>query len=458
MGGTVSLSVVDGPSKGDRFEFTERTVVVAGRAADCVPRIEERARRLVSRHHCLFDVNPPDVRVRDFGSLNGTFVNDVSLGKRKRGTTPEDGAKLTFAEQDLRDGDVVKLGETVLRVNIVKPLEFAWEPARRPCTNCGRIADAGEGRGGEAICDDCRAAPDDLLDGLLARAAAGDQSLIGIADYEHVRELGCGAHSRVYLMHRRRTRELEALKLMLPEVSVEEKSRDGFLREIADIQALHHPNIVAIRQAGSASGMFYFLTEFCSAGSVQDLVSMRGEPLAVEHGIRIALQVLDGLSYAHTVVLGPDARGLVHRGITPANILLAGDGENQVAKLGDFGLAKAFDRTGLSGQSMTGEAAGTFGFMGRNQLLNYGYVKPDVDVWSMAASLYWMITGSSPRPVPAGADPILAVLNEPAVPIRERSPEIPARLAEVIDATLVEKPASRINTAPRFSEALRSAM
>jgi hypothetical protein len=458
MSGTVSLSVVDGPSKGNRFEFTERTVVIAGRAEDCVPRIEEGARKLVSRHHCLFDVNPPDVRVRDFGSLNGTYVNDVSIGRRKKGTTPAEGAKLSLPEQDLRDGDMVKVGDTVLRVNIVKPLEFAWEPTRRRCTGCGGVADTGEGRGGEAICDNCRAAPDDLLDDLLNKAAVGDQTLIGIADYEHIRELGRGGQGRVYLVRDRKTRELAALKLLLPEVSVEERMREGFLREIANIQALHHQNIIAFRQAGSAGGVFYFTTEFCTAGSVQDLVVTRGEPLAVDHAVRIVLQALDGLAYAHNVYLGPDARGLVHRDIKPANILLTGNDENQIAKLGDFGLAKAFDRAGLSGQSMTGEAAGTFGFMGRKQLINYKYAKPDVDVWSMAASLYWMITGRLPRQVAAGADPILAVLNEPAVPIRKRNPEIPTRIAEVIDTTLVEKPASWINTASAFSEALRSAM
>jgi eukaryotic-like serine/threonine-protein kinase len=458
MSGTVSLSVVEGPSKGKRIDFTERMVAIAGRAEDCQPRIEEGARKLVSRHHCLFDVNPPDVRVRDFGSLNGTYVNDVSIGKRNKGTMPEAVARLSLPEQDLRDGDVVKLGDTVLRVNIVKPLEFAWEPSTRQCAHCGGIVEAGEGRGGEAICEDCRAAPDCLLDALLNRAAAGDQTLTGIADYEHVRELGCSGQGRVYLVRHRMTGQLEALKLLLPKVSVEHTIRVGFLREIANIQALQHQNVAGLRQFGCAGAVFYYTTEFCTAGSVQDLVAARGEPLSVDHAIRIVLQALDGLAYAHNVVLGLDARGLVHRDIKPANILLTGNGENQVAKLGDFGVAKAFDRAGLSGQSMTGEAAGTFGFMGRKQLINYKYAKPDVDIWSMAASLYWMMTERLPRQVTAGADPILAVLNESAVPIRVRNPEIPTRLAEVIDATLVEKPASRINTASAFSEALRSAM
>ena len=62
---------------------------------------------------------------------------------------------------------------------------------------------------------------------------------------------------------------------------------------------------------------------------------------------------------------------------------LSGTGSDWVAKLGDFGLAKAFDRAGLSGHSVTGAAAGTFAFMARQQLINYKYAKPEVDVWPM---------------------------------------------------------------------------
>lgn len=457
MSGTVSLTVVGGPSDGESFAFTERSVTVAGRAEDCWPRIVERgARMLVSRHHCLFDINPPDIRVRDFGSLNGTFVNEVSIGKRDRGQSPEEGARRVFPEQDLRDGDLIKLGETVLRIGIEKPA-MRDVPTVMGCASCGAVTESG-GRAGELLCEACRAEPDHLLDDMLEDAAAGDPTLMGIAEYQVIRELGRGGQGRVYLVRDRKTKQVEAMKLLLAEVAVEPKRRQEFLREIENIQALHHRNIVGFRQAGFSNGAFYLTTEFCDGGSVVDLMKERGEPLPVREAVPIIVQALDGLEYAHTVFLGADARGLVHRDIKPANILLSGSGDSRVAKLGDFGLAKAFDRAGLSGQSMTGTIAGTVSFMSRKQLINYKYAKPDVDVWSMAATLYWMLTLCTPRVTPPGGDPIRAVLDEVAVPIREREPTVPKRLAEVIDAALIEKPPSAINTAAKFADALRSAM
>lgn len=457
MSGTVSLSVIEGATKGDRFQFTEPTVAIAGRAEDCHLRIQEAgSTNLVSRHHCLFEINPPDIRVRDFGSLNGTRVNDVEIGRRKNGQLPAESQKDAFPQQDLRDGDVVRLGHTALRVNIETPPQRPQSLAERRCANCGRDSREASG-GGEALCEDCRATPDEVLDNLLQRGANGEPTLLAIADYEIIRELERGGQGAVYLVRHRNSGEVQALKLLLAHVSVEPDMRKRFLREIQSIQAVHHRNIVEFRQAGSFGGAFYLTMEFCSGGSVHNLVKTRGGPLSVAEALPIILQALDGLAYAHTVFLGPDAQGLVHRDIKPGNILLCEHDGKQIAKIGDFGLAKAFDLAGLSGYSMTGHAAGTPDFMARQQLINYKYAKPVVDVWSMAASLYWMLTVQTPRRVVPGNDPILTVLNESAVPIRDRAPGIPKRLADVIDNALVEDRPSDISTASAFADALRAA-
>lgn len=457
MSGTVSLSVVDGAMKGERLQFTEPTLVIAGRAGDCHLRIyEEGTPHLVSRHHCLFEVNPPDIRVRDFGSLNGTSVNDVEIGRRKKGQSPAESQMDAFPQQDLCDGDVVRLGNTALRVTI----EVAPPPPQSTtlrCGKCGQTADSGAASGGDLLCQGCGATSDEVLDYLLKRGADGEPTLREIGNYDVVRPLGRGGQGAVYLVRHRDTGEVQALKLLLAQVSVEPEMSRRFLREIQSIQAVHHRNIVEFRQAGSLGGAFYLTMEFCSGGSVDDLVRKRGGPLSVEEALPIVLQALDGLAYAHTVFLGPDARGLVHRDIKPGNILLSQHDGKQIAKIGDFGLAKAFDLAGLSGYSMTGHAAGTPDFMARQQLLNYKYAKPSVDVWSMAASLYWMLAFQPPRRVRPGSDPILAVLNEPAVPISDRVSGIPKRLAEVIDSALVEDRPSEIDTASAFAQALRAA-
>src|SRR6202011_4671984 len=121
------------------------------------------------------------------------------------------------------------------------------------------------------------------------------------------------------------------------------------------------------------------------------------------------LQALDGLQHAHTVALADGSTGMVHRDIKPANILLARSGRDLVAKLADFGLAKAFDKAGLSGLTMTGVVEGTVAYMARQQLTQFRYVKSEVDVWSMAATLYFMLTGCFARHFTDEADPIRVV-------------------------------------------------
>ena len=123
-------------------------------------------------------------------------------------------------------------------------------------------------------------------------------------------------------------------------------------------------------------------------------------------------------------------------------------------KVGDFGLAKAFDTAGLSGQTRTGSIAGTLSFMPRQQIVNFKYAKPEVDVWAMAASLYFMLTGTGPRDFPKGEDPCDVILRTSAIPIRQRNAKIPIKLAQVIDAALIDKPQINIKTAAELRRAL----
>jgi serine/threonine-protein kinase len=121
-------------------------------------------------------------------------------------------------------------------------------------------------------------------------------------------------------------------------------------------------------------------------------------------------------------------------------------------------LAKAFDLAGLSGQTRTGSAAGKPYFLPRQQVINFKYAKPEVDVWAAAASFYFMITGQPPRNFPEGKDPWQVVLQTPAVPIRQRDSGILKRLAKVIDLALIDRPAIPFQSAAECKRALESAL
>jgi serine/threonine protein kinase len=206
--------------------------------------------------------------------------------------------------------------------------------------------------------------------------------------------------------------------------------------------------------------------EYCEGGTVSDLMRLSGGRLSIHIAVPIVLQVLDGLEYTHKaeisyVKLGNGTfgkgRGLVHRDLKPSNIFLAWADEKVVAKIGDYGLSKAFDIAGLSGQTLSGTKAGTPVFIPRQQVLNFKYAQPDVDIWATAACLYYMLTGTFPRNF-TGDDPFLAVLQTDAVPIRQRDLAIPKPLAEVIDWALVEKPEIYFKSATEFKQALLGAL
>jgi serine/threonine-protein kinase len=500
MPARVTLTITAGPCAGQQFVFDERGVSILGRASDCHPRVRERERRRVSRHHCLLDVNPPDARVRDFGSLNGTFVNGQKIGQRPRGTRPEQADRDAFPEHDLKEGDEIRLGDTVFRVSIFVPAQCAGcsieipeddrEAARRPdgsyqcancrqprrtgsvlaipagamvCVRCGKdvSAEMGGRRGGEFVCAACKANPYRMMRDLLQLAVSDDPDLVAIKGYQVIRELGRGGMGAVYLARHEKAGNLVALKVLLPQVALNDRARRHFLREIDFTRGLRHGNVVRLHDAGCSRGVFFLTLEYCDGDSVHQLMKQRGGPLPIAEAAAIILQVLDGLQYAHnaevSVTLSDGSRavaaGLVHRDVKPQNVFLSG-GKSPVAKVGDYGLAKAFDLAGLSGLSATGAAAGTPCFLPRQQVVDFKYARPEVDVWAAAASLYYMLTGRYPRDFPPGKDPWQVVLQDEPVPIRRRERSIPQRLAEVIDVALREKPGIPFQTPAALKAAL----
>ncbi len=107
--------------------------------------------------------------------------------------------------------------------------------------------------------------------------------------------------------------------------------------------------------------------------------------------------------------------------------------------------------------NLSGNAVGTPYFMPRQQVLDYKYAKPEVDVWAAAACLYVMISGYAPRNF-VGLDPFRAVLDNDAVPIRDRTSSIPKPLAKVIDRALIDNPEIYYKSAAEFKQALLNSL
>jgi serine/threonine protein kinase len=347
---------------------------------------------------------------------------------------------MQFPECDLQDGDKIRLGNTVFCVSI----EVAGESDIGNETTAVAIAPAAGG----------------------LKPSLQTSNLPAIEGHTTLRELGRGGRGAVYLARNNQTGEEVALKLMLPQIAANPRDVDWFLREVENTKALNHPHVVQLKESGYSDDIFYFTLEYCAGGNAVHLMRQRGGKLPVSEAVPLILQVLDGLAYAHTAYIPyvklkdgslDRGKGLVHRDLKPENIFLSTAGNSIIAKIGDYGLAKAFDLAGFSNLTMSGTKAGTPGFMPRQQVINFKYVKPEVDIWATAATLYYMLTGSYPRDF-AGKDPFLAVLDDKPVPLRVRDASIPQKLAEVIDLALIDSPAIYFKNAADFKQALSSAL
>lgn len=455
MQALVILTVIEGKLFGKQYVFDSRAACLIGRSHECnIMLPDDEDHRTISRYHCLLDINPPNIRVRDFGSRNGTYVNAVKIGQRKPHQTAEEGRKLSFPEYDLQSGDEIKLSDTIFEVSIeldpnkiIFPnffpttIHFNQNPTQPPYFV-------------------------ELVNRWISLAESGNQSLEAVKGYKLIQLLGKGGFGEVYLAQHNTSGTFVALKVMLPGAAVNQSAVDRFMREIEYTKALQHPNVIQLLNSGFFEGIFFFTMEYCNGGTVSDLIKQQGARLPVNIAVPIILQVLDGLEYTHNIEL-PDikladgrfgqGKGLVHRDLKPGNLLLSNIDGKFIVKIADYGLAKAFDFAGLSGQTLSGTQAGTPVFIPRQQLLNFKYTQPDVDVWATAACLYNMLTGYYPRNF-TGGDQFLAVLQNDSVPIHQRDSSIPQSLAEVIDLALVEKPEIYFKSAVEFKKALLSAI
>src|SRR5262245_51383875 len=127
MPGRVSLEVVAGPIQGRQFQFDGHDTFLFGRAPDCHAELAADD-ATASRHHFILEVNPPAARLRDLGSLNGTYVNGHKYGGRARHLSPEEGARQVLPQVDIKDGDTIRVGATVFAVRV----EGAPAPAATP--------------------------------------------------------------------------------------------------------------------------------------------------------------------------------------------------------------------------------------------------------------------------------------------------------------------------------------
>ena len=351
----------------------------------------------------------------------------------------------------------------------------AEKKKQKKCAQCGKMFIPKSSD--QTLCPDCVNKRDEaeiilkaLLEAMIGGAAQSAEPS-PVEGYEKVQRLGRGGMGEVWKVREKKTGKYFALKTMLPQMAVNEQAKTLFLREAKVSEQLDHKNVVRTYKSGCANGVFYILMDLCEGGSVDSLMAKHGGKLCLEQATLITLQVLDGLEYVHNVKVDVDikkglfnstkeveAHGLVHRDFKPGNIFLADNTDYPVAKVADFGMAKAFETAGMSKVTKDGSAMGTPQFMPRQQAVNFRYSEPDVDVWAAAASYYNMLTGQFPRDFTPGKNPCMVLMTGGIVPIRQRDQSIPPKLAAVIDRALQEVPEIGYKSAATFRRDIIAAL
>ncbi len=433
----VTLHVVAGPQTGREFTFDQHDTFMVGRSEDaqfCLPHD-----RFFSRHHCIIEIAPPKAFLRDLSSTNGTFVNGIRVDTAH-----------------LKHGDRIQGGETVLEVEVVasEPVDITasnpqisdqTEPSliTVACLNCGLPSNAEASRPDAKlsfVCDDCR-----------EKLRKNPQP---IPNYQMMRVLGQGGMGSVMLARSERDGRAVAIKTLLPEVAVSDQSLKRFMREIEVSASLQHPNIVSYIEHGTHNGIVYLVTEFINGMDASKLAKHRGGKLSYREVVKIIEQTLQALDFAHKL-------GFVHRDIKEQNILVEGTFPNYISKLTDFGLSKSYKQTGMSGVTMVGDVAGTIAYMPPEQVRDFKEVRPPSDIYGVGMTAYSLLTGAHALDIGPNAgisETVKAIFEKPIIPISRRVPDIPLKVAAVIETALAKQVELRWASAGEMREALLRAI
>ena len=480
----ITLKVIDGPHKGQVYTFAGHDTFLVGRSKRAHFRLPTKD-RYFSRVHFLIEVNPPQCRLMDMNSRNGTFVN----GKR-------------VEMADLKDKDQIRAGHTVLRVQVeqvdavppsvapapesessvvaipLPPLPpqppqppkpaTVIEPAPVPPPKAAptmkpappppppkkpTVAEPSPPSVTPRLCRACEApltttvgsgGPARLCQGCLTAIRGQDQFIDG---YQLIRALGQGSMGVVYLAVRQADDSLVALKTVIPAVAGTPAQVERFLREADILRQLQHPNIVAFRESGECGNKLFFAMDYVRGPDASRLLRSEGA-LSVPRAAGLVCQLLEALDYAHS-------RGFVHRDIKPANLLMTTVEGREVVRLADFGLARVYQASQLSGLTMTGDIGGTVAFMAPEQITNYRDVRPPVDQYAAAATLYNLLTAQYVYDLPRDLSrQIGLILNEDPVPVGNRRADLPKALAAALHRALARDPGDRYPSAREFHAAL----
>ena len=259
------------------------------------------------------------------------------------------------------------------------------------------------------------------------------------------RELGRGGMSVVFLARDVRHDRPVAIKIFRADVG-DSSGAERFQREIRLLARLQHPHILPLYDSGTMGETSYFVSPFVEGETLRERLK-RDRQLPVEESVRLAIEIADGLDFAHV-------RDVVHRDIKPENILLH-DGHAVVA---DFGIARAMRRTVGEWTTAAGMTLGSPAYMSPEQANSEREIDGRADIYSLACVLYEMLSGEPPFTAPSAHMIIAAKLSGTPRRVRVIRAEVPEVLDAALAKALARSATDRFASARAFGAALAASL
>ena len=258
--------------------------------------------------------------------------------------------------------------------------------------------------------------------------------------YRILEEIGHGGMGVVYKAEDIKLKRLVALKFLPPHLMNSPELKERFLIEAQAAAALSHSSICVIHEVGEDKGQSFIAMEFVEGETLRDKV--RRGPLAPEDALDITAQIAVGLGEAHR-------KGIIHRDIKSANIMVTDKGQ---AKIMDFGLAKLRGGSSLTKSQTT---LGTVAYMSPEQARG-DEVDARTDIWSLGVVLYEMLTGEVPFKGDRDVSIIYSIVHEEPKSLKVRKPPVPVELQHVIARALKKNREARYGSADEILKDLRA--
>ena len=261
--------------------------------------------------------------------------------------------------------------------------------------------------------------------------------------YQIIKSIGEGGMANVYLAYDTILDRNVAVKVLRGDLASDEKFVRRFQREALSASSLAHPNIVEVYDVGEDNGSYYIVMEYIEGKHLKELIKKRGK-LTLSEVIDIMSQICDGLAVAHDSYI-------IHRDIKPQNIMILDSG---LVKITDFGIAMALNSTQLT---QTNSVMGSVHYLPPEQASGKGSTMQS-DIYSMGILMYELLTGSLPFRGENAVEIALKQLKEPIPNIKEKLPDIPNSIVNVIRRSTAKNPKNRYSDAREMLDDIKTSM